>query len=41
LDHLPPQDSFIKNKRVRRRIWPEFGLMAVVMSRRFLTIAPQ
>ncbi|MGL4401537.1 MAG: fatty acid desaturase family protein [Luteolibacter sp.] len=33
------KDSFIKNKRVRRRIWMEFGLMAVVWSIIFAVVS--
>lgn len=32
------KDSFIKNKRVRRRIWQEFGLIAVVWTLIFTTV---
>lgn len=32
------KDTFIKNKRVRRRIWKEFGLMAVVWTTIFSTV---
>jgi fatty acid desaturase len=33
------KDSFIKNKRVRRRIWLEFGLMAVVWGTIFAVVS--
>jgi fatty acid desaturase len=33
------QDSFIKNKRVRRRIWKEYALMAVVWPLVFTTVS--
>lgn len=33
------KESFIKNKRVRRRIWMEFGLMAVVWTTIFATVS--
>ncbi|MGL5018535.1 MAG: fatty acid desaturase, partial [Luteolibacter sp.] len=33
------KDSFIKNKRVRRRIWLEFGLMALVWTTIFATVS--
>lgn len=33
------KDSFIRNKRVRRRIWMEFGLMAVVWPIIFATVS--
>ena len=33
------KDSFIKNKRVRRRIWMEYGLVAVVWATIFATVS--
>ena len=34
-----PKDSFIKNKRVRRRIWNEYALMAVVWTTILATVS--